>query len=53
MGQHAGTRCYPGLLIAIDACDNGIDDDGDGLADYRRFGIGDPDCNSPFDDSEQ
>ena len=34
-------------------CDNGIDDDGDGLKDYREDGLGDPECQSPFDNNEE
>jgi hypothetical protein len=34
-------------------CDDGNDNDGDGKTDYRVNGRGDPQCNSPYDDSEQ
>ena len=35
-------------------CNDGIDNDGDGLVDYDpRPGFGDPGCSSPTDDTEQ
>ena len=35
------------------ACSNGVDDDGDGIADAREFGTDpDPGCSGPADDSE-
>ena len=37
----------PGYAVTV--CTNGIDDDGDGLADYPS----DPGCTSPFDNSEK
>jgi hypothetical protein len=33
-------------------CEDGIDNDGDTLADYEEDGSGDPDCGSPRDNSE-
>ena len=38
---------------AAPACSNGKDDDGDGIADAREFGVDpDPGCSSPADTSE-
>jgi hypothetical protein len=33
-------------------CSNGQDDDKDGFTDYGLLFLGDPECGSPFDDSE-
>jgi len=42
-------------LSTPDACDNGLDDDGDGLADWDGGGLGNPDpgCDDATDTSER
>ena len=35
------------------ACDDGVDNDGDGLIDYQADGTGDPGCTDPTDTGEQ
>jgi hypothetical protein len=53
IGRPAPLRRGQGARVAVasqpaTACDNGVDDDGDGLLDHPV----DPGCSSPFDESE-
>jgi hypothetical protein len=41
-----------GPVIEVAACDNGVDDDGDGLVDFGTGATNDPGCASPNDLSE-
>ena len=46
----ADTDCAP---VGETACDDGVDNDGDGKIDFRTDGTGDPGCTGPEETSEK